>query len=333
MLNLSNEHEKNINSIYIRNDSINSIKNSPTKNSIYNRSNKPSRKTLIRSPFKEKSQKEKEDSEEEEEDEATKLYRIRQERTEFLIKLLTEPSKLKARHNKFMLKPLKHSNYSLNKTLNVSEHTITDIDSLPKYLTLKERRKWEKKIKKEKELREKEKEKRENKQIMKEINNLKKNSHKHIFRSNLNRLYGYNNKFLFYNAKLKKGKSNDLEKYQEDILRVSSINLSKDNMLKLFSDLKNIRLNSEQAKPLPPINFKALVHHSMEESNAKKKYGLRVQSKKFSQMDEYEKELYKIKTTSRHEKLNNTNNKFLYKMYEVLPEHVVDTIYAKKRKF
>ena len=144
MLNLSNEHEKNTNSIYIRNDSINSIKNSPTKNSIYNRSNKPSRKTLIRSPFKEKSQKEKEDSEEEE-DEATKLYRIRQERTEFLIKLLTEPSKLKARPNKFMLKPLKHSNYSLNKTLNVSEHTITDIDSLAKYLTLKERRKWEKK--------------------------------------------------------------------------------------------------------------------------------------------------------------------------------------------
>ena len=50
-------------------------------------------------------------------------------------------------------------------------------------------------------------------------------------------------------------------------------------------------------------------------------------------MDEYEKEMYLIKTNSRHEKMNVNNNKFLYKMYEILPEHVVETIYAKKRKF
>ena len=104
-------------------------------------------------------------------------------------------------------------------------------------------------------------------------------------------------------------------------------------MLKLFSDLKTIRINSEQAKPLPPINFKALVHHSLDERREKKIFGIKTPIKKFSQMDEYEKEMYMIKTNSRHEKLNNTNNKFLYKMYEVLPEHVVDTIYAKKRKF
>ena len=333
MLELSYERS---NENRITNRTITSIPSSP--NRFYN-SPKKSRKTLLRSPFREKSIMEKDDTEEEEEeDETAKMLRLRQERTEFLIKLLTEEEapKLKGRKKKYNLKPLNRSNFSLDKTLNDSRRIITEPSqsrSIPKFYSLKEKRKWERRMKKEKELREKEKERQENQKIMKEINTLKKNSNKHIFRSNLNRLYGYNNKFLFYNAKLKREKGNNLEKYQEDILRVSSINLSKDNMLKLFSDLKNIRLNSEQAKPLPPINFKALVLHSMDESHAKKQFGLKLQNKKFSQMDEYEKEMDKIKTNSRHEKMNNSNNKFLYKMYEVLPEHVVDTIYAKKRKF
>ena len=333
MLELS--YERN-NENRITNKTITSIPSSPKR--FYDLPKK-SRKNLLRSSYREKSIMEKDDTEEEEEeDETAKMLRLRQERTDFLIKLLTENEipKSKARRSKYNLKPLNRSNLSLNKTLNESRRIITEPSqskSIPKFYSLKEKRKWERKMKKEKELREKEKEKQENQKIMKEINTLKKNSNKHIFRSNLNRLYGYNNKFLFYNAKLKRGKGNNLEKYQEDILRVSSINLSKDNMLKLFSDLKNIRLNSEQAKPLPPINFKALVLHSMDESHAKKQFGLKLQNKKFSQMDEYEKEMYKIKTNSRHEKMNNSNNKFLYKMYEVLPEHVVDTIYAKKRKF
>ena len=149
----------------------------------------------------------------------------------------------------------------------------------------------------------------------------------------LNKLYGYNKQYLFYKAKLKNEKWNNLEKYQEGILRVSSINLSKDNMLKLFSELKNIRLHSEQIKPLPPINFKALVHHSLDECRQKKKFGMKIHNKRFNEMDEYEKEMYMIKTTSRHEKMNINHNKFLYKMYEILPEHVVDTLYNKKRKF
>ena len=320
------------------NDNI--IMNSSSKRltSINNSSNKTIRKTILSPPFREKSLIEKSESEEKEEkeEEAAKMLRLRQERTDFLIKLLTETPKNKTKKKKFGLKPLNQSNYSLDKTLNVTRNIITEpgkSKSIPKFLTLKEKRKWERKMKKEKELREKEKERLENQKIMKEINIMKKSRNKHIFRSNLNRLYGYNNKFLFYNAKLKKEKGHNLEKYQEDILRVSSINLSKDNMLKLFSDLKNIRLNSEQAKPLPPINFKALVLHSMNESHAKKQFGLKLQNKKFNQMDDYEKEMYKIKTNSRHEKMNVSNNKFLYKMYEVLPEHVVDTIYAKKGNF
>ena len=282
-----------------------------------------------------------EDSENEE-DEVMKMERIRKERTNFLIKLLTEPSPKRRnfkRGNK--LRPLNKSNFSLDKTSSSNSRIVTETTedyskSIPKYLTFKEKEKLLKKLKKDKERREKErkeKEKKKDQELMKEIRNEKKSKKFQIFRSNLNKLYGYNNKFLFYNAKLKKGRGDNLEKYQENILKVSSLNLSKDNMLKLFSDLKNIRINSQQTKPLPPINFKALVHHSLDENNQKKKFGLKLKRKKFSEMDEYEKEMYMIKTNNRHERLNNSNNKFLYKMYEILPEHVVDTIYGKKRKF
>ena len=281
----------------------------------------------------------KSENEESEEDEETKKKRLKQERTDYLLKLLTESPKRKTRKIGFKLKPLNRSKFSIdNKSTSTKRSKTESSDeykSMPKYLTLKEQRKWIKRMKKEKERKEKEREKKQNQQILKELktfNKAKKN--REIFRSNLNRLYGYTHKFLFFNAKLKKEKWNNLEKYQENILRVSSINLSKDNMLKLFSDLKTIRINSEQAKPLPPINFKALVHHSLEEEiYRKKKFGFRGPIKKFSEMDEYEKEMYMIKTSSRHEKLNTSNNKFLYKMYEILPEHVVETIYGKKRKF
>jgi hypothetical protein len=49
-------------------------------------------------------------------------------------------------------------------------------------------------------------------------------------------------------------------------------------------------------------------------------------------MDDYEKEIFMIKTNMRHEKLNSSNNKLIYKMYEILPEHVVENLYAKKNK-
>ena len=44
------------------------------------------------------------------------------------------------------------------------------------------------------------------------------------------------------------------------------------------------------------------------------------------------KEMYDIKTSFRHRRLNLNTNKFIYKMYEILPEHVVDTLYIKKGK-
>ena len=270
-----------------------------------------------------------------EEDEKTKQLRKREEFKDFLIKLLTESPNERKRKNKSKLKPIDRSKFTLNKTITSKARISTEPSeskSVSKYLSTREKKKLMQKLKKEKEKREKEREKKENQKIMKEIK-LKQKQNKEIFRSNLNRLYGYNRKFLFYNAKLKKEKCSSLEKYHENILRVSSINISKDNLLKLFSDLKTIKINSEQTKPLPPINFPALVCHSLNESGQKKRFGYKQPNKKFSEMDEYEKEMYMIKTNSRHEKMNFNTNKFLYKMYEILPEHVVETIYAKKRKF
>ena len=257
----------------------------------------------------------------------------RRKYTDFIISLLENSphNKTRVRNRGIKLKPIRNIKISNDRSLSIKSYSSQLSKSLSKqHLSPKEIRKLKKKLKKEKELKEKEKEKKQNQQILKEIN-IKKSKKKEIFRTNLDKIYGINKKFLFYNAKLKKDKSNDLEKYQDNILRASSINLSKENMLKLSSNLKSIKINCEQIKPLPPINFRTLINHSLDEKIRKKTFGLKANQKKFKDMDDYEKEVFMIKTNMRHEKLNSSNNQLIYKMYEILPEHVVDTLYAKKK--
>jgi len=258
----------------------------------------------------------------------------RRKYTDFIISLLTNSPQNKSRvkNGRIKLKPIKDIKLSYDRSLSIKSYSSKISKSLSKqHLSPKEIKKLKKKLQKEKELKEKEKEKKKNKLILKEIN-LKNSKKKEIFRTNLDKIYGINKKFLFYNAKLKKDKSHDLEKYQDNILRASSINLSKENMLKLSSNLKSIKINCEQIKPLPPINFRTLINHSLDEKNRKKIFGLKANQKKFKDMDDYEKEVFMIKTNMRHEKLYSSNNKLIYKMYEILPEHVVDSLYAKKNK-
>ena len=268
---------------------------------------------------------------ENEEDEETKKKRKKEEYTNFLIRLLTETDtpKRKIMKKGFKLNPISLSKTSLDRSNSLKSLATQESNSITKkkYFTPKEPRKKELKIMKGSE--NKKKKVNQKNIILSEIK-LKQSKRNQFFHKNLDKLYGYNKRFLFYNAKLKKQKWNNLEKYQDDILRVSAINTSKDYMMKLSSDLKTIRINSEQTKPLPPINFKALVHHSLEQNKRKKVFGIRANERKFNQMDEYEKEMYKIKTSMRHKRLNTNNNKFIYKMYEILPEYVVDTLYIKK---
>lgn len=149
----------------------------------------------------------------------------------------------------------------------------------------------------------------------------------------LSKLYGYNKKQLFSKSKiLRKKNLFDIEKYQNKILKVSQKKLSREHLVKLFTELQTIKTNAELVKPLPPINYPALVIHSFKEVETKRKYfgNLYNESKKFNNMDEYEKEMYEIKNSKNKKRVKIFRNKRMYKIYEVLPEHVVDIIFKKK---
>jgi len=149
----------------------------------------------------------------------------------------------------------------------------------------------------------------------------------------LSKLYGYNKKYLFSNSKtLRKKNLLDIEKYQNRILKLSQRKISRENLVKLYTELQTIKTNAELVKPLPPINYPALVIHSFKEVENRRKYfgSLYNDGKKFDNMDEYEKEMYEIKNSSNKKRVKIFRNKRMYKIYEVLPEHVVDIIFKKK---
>ena len=87
-------------------------------------------------------------------------------------------------------------------------------------------------------------------------------------------------------------------------------------------------------KPLPPINFPALVIHSFKEVDDREKHkkSISFENKKIKEMDEYEKELYDIKKSNVFKKSRYVNNKRLYKIFEILPEHVVEAVFKNKNK-
>ena len=164
--------------------------------------------------------------------------------------------------------------------------------------------------------------------IKKNIKPIKNKSLKDKGTSILNKLYGYNKKYLFsHNKILQKKNLIDIDNYQNNILKVSQKKLSRNNLIKLYSELQTIKINAEMIKPLPPINYPALVMHSFKEVENKKKYG----TKKFKDMDEYEKELYEIKQSNTFKKGKVLRNKRIYKIYEILPDYIVDSVFLKKK--
>lgn len=176
--------------------------------------------------------------------------------------------------------------------------------------------------------------------IIKNINNLKKNKKVKIVRSvnninkmRLNALYGYDRNFIrTKNYLIKKKDLIELDNYQNGILKVSQRNLSKDHMFKLFTELQSIKNNANLVKPLPPINYPALIIHSFKEVEERKKNRISFENKKLKDMDDYEKELYNIRKNNAFKRLKIERNKRLYKIYEILPEHVVDALYKNKNK-
>ena len=150
----------------------------------------------------------------------------------------------------------------------------------------------------------------------------------------LDKLYGFDKKFYKSKNYLKKKIIEDecLKNYQEDILKISGRTLSRDNLMKLYSELREIRDVAEMSKPLPPMNFRALVMHSICEKKSNFKKGEREsENKNYDDMDDFEKEMYNIKKRKRIKKNKNLLSKGMYKIYEILPEHVVDVLYKQKR--
>jgi hypothetical protein len=182
---------------------------------------------------------------------------------------------------------------------------------------------------------EQEKEREIEKKKEKEKENKLKNSYNNLKRKRLNSLYGYDSNFIKSKKYLVKRKDNfELDKYQNEVLKVSQKNLSKDYMIKLFTELQFIKRDADLIKPLPPINYKALVNHCFKDvpeikKNIKEKS---LDKKGELNMDEYEKELYMIRKNNTFKRGATKRNKRMYKIYEILPEYVIDALYKKRNK-
>ena len=151
----------------------------------------------------------------------------------------------------------------------------------------------------------------------------------------LNKLYGYNKKFIFSKSNILKNKNLiGLDIYQNKILKISQRKLSRDNLIRLYTELQTIKADAEMIKPLPPINYPALVIHSFREVEDKDRHKLTksYENKKLKEMDDYEKELYNIKKSNGFKRVRFVKNKRLYKIFEILPEHVVDVVFKNKNK-
>ena len=287
---------------------------------------------------KESEEKEENNEEENEEEDNEKDTKKPKKETyeEFLIKLLTEKQYPRKVNQSLFFKHIKNNSKTSNNNsfLNKSNnHIITEpkktksnlnefnSKSISKKFKKIIKSKSPKNIKKQKEIKQ-----------GNDLENKKSNFETKFkdYRFHLNYLYGYNKKFYYLNKTTKAHKNINLRNYQDKLMKVSSHNLSKDNMAKLANNLKSIRLNCELAEPLPPINYPALVHHSVTESTIKKKYGIKYSCKKYNEMDDYEREIQKIQNITRHKKIHQNTNRKLYKMYEILPEYVIEALFIKK---
>lgn len=160
------------------------------------------------------------------------------------------------------------------------------------------------------------------------------NTYNNIKKKRLNDLYGYDSNFVkSKNNLLRKKESFDLGNYQNEVLKVSQRNLSKDYMIKLFTELQFIKKDVDLVKPLPPINYRALVTHCFKGAEDKKKIEPNaLEPKGFNNLDEYEKELYMIKKTFTFKREKTKKNRRMYKIYEILPEYVIDALYKKRNR-
>lgn len=152
----------------------------------------------------------------------------------------------------------------------------------------------------------------------------------------LNKLYGIDSVFNKKKRSLRKYKKEDrvsLEKYQDKIMQVNQYNLCDDNMNGLYKRLKHLRVNTEDAKPLPPINFTALIHYSFEQEREKKKKNYEkpwLGTRKTEPSNDYERELEKVTKLKHSLKNSRKEDLAMYKILDILPIHLKEALLKNK---
>ena len=170
--------------------------------------------------------------------------------------------------------------------------------------------------------------------LFKKPKNLKlsKISTKYKVKKEFDKLYGLNDNYYKTLSSLRTEQNLSLSEHQSKLLSISS-NLSRDHLLKLYTEFKTIKASTEIVKPLPPVNFKKLIAHSKKEYQRKK--GIEVKGRKEmntkkEELDEFEVEMEKCKINSKRRLKK--EDPAMVKAFSVLPEYLVDLLVKKKGK-
>ena len=160
--------------------------------------------------------------------------------------------------------------------------------------------------------------------------NHNKNSTKYKVKKEFDKLYGLNENYYKTLSSLRTEQNLSLSEHQSKLLSISS-NLSRDNLVKLYTEFKTIKASTEIVKPLPPVNFKKLIAHSKKEFERKKRIvlkGRKENNSKKEEKDAFEVEMENCKKNSK--KRLKKEDPAMVKAFSVLPEYLVELLVKKK---
>lgn len=136
-----------------------------------------------------------------------------------------------------------------------------------------------------------------------------------------NKLYGLDKEHFDQYRKIRREKNLPLPEYQNELIKLGT-NLCKGNVMKLIKEFKTIRIETSLTIPLPPINYQEV----LEEANQITKKDKEKKSVRYIQYHTEkisnkitDPELIAIKNYRKAK-----SNPSLMKMYEILPEHIVN---------
>lgn len=129
-----------------------------------------------------------------------------------------------------------------------------------------------------------------------------------------NRLYGTNKAQHDQYNKIRKERILTLTEHQNELIKLGT-NLGKGSVMKLLKEFKTLRIETSLTVPLPPINYNEIVEEA-------KKSNLKDPNKHYNQAEKsrvIDPDLEAIKNYKKAKA-----NPSLMKMYEILPEYIVN---------